>query len=71
MPTTEYDKKLNSLKETVEDLKVNQKLIMSCLTSDLGNSIKDKDLKVVRWAYSQRFKMLQRDIHRLNQQNKK
>jgi hypothetical protein len=61
MDLEEKQKRLESLEKSVQDLKDNQKLIMGCLTSDLNNGLTDKDLKVVRWAYNQRFKMFQHE----------
>ena len=59
--------RLSGLDKAIQELKANQKLIMQCLTSDLGNGLKEKDLKVVKWAYTQRFKMLQHEKHILHQ----
>lgn len=67
MEREEKQKRLGSLEKSIQDLKENQKLIMSCLTSDISNGIKEKDLKVVKWAYTQRFKMLQHDKHIIHQ----
>lgn len=67
MDKEEKQKRLESLNKSVQNLKENQKLIMECLTSDMGNRLNSKDLKVVKWAYNQRFKMLQHEKHILNQ----
>lgn len=67
MDREEKQKRLDALGKAIQELKENQKLIMGCLASDLNNGLNEKDLKVVRWAYNQRFKMLQHDKHILHQ----
>jgi hypothetical protein len=66
MNRDEILKKLEGLNKSGQELKENQKLIMDCLTSNLNNGLTNKDLKIVRWAYSQRFKMLQHEKQILN-----
>ncbi len=66
MNPEEKQKRLETLDKSVQKLKENQKLIMQYLTSDIGNGLEEKDLKVVRWAYSQKFKMFQREKLILN-----
>lgn len=65
MDREEKQKRLESLNKSVQELKINQNLIMSRLKSP-HNGLVEKDLKVVRWAYTQRFKMLQKEKHILN-----
>jgi hypothetical protein len=66
MNLEEKQKRLETLDKSVQKLKENQKLIMQCLTSDIGNGLEEKDLKVVRWAYNQKFKMFQHEKLILN-----
>jgi hypothetical protein len=61
MNQEEKQKRFISLNKTVQDLKDNQKLVMGVLTSETDNGLTDKDLKVVKWAYNQKFKMLQHE----------
>ena len=62
MNLEEKQKRLESLGKSIQALKENQKLIMGCLTPE-HNELTPKDLKVVKWAYNQRFKMLQKEKH--------
>lgn len=55
MNREELQKRYDTVSETKEKLKRNQKLIIDCLKS---NDIKDNDMKIVRWGYNQRLKML-------------
>ena len=61
MNQQEIQKRIITLDKSVQDLKGNQKLVMGVLVSDTSNGLTDKDLSVVRWAYSKRFKMLQHE----------
>ncbi len=54
-----------NLDKAIQNLKENQKLIMDVLTSDLNNGLTNKDLSVVRWAYSRRFDMMHRQKQNL------
>jgi hypothetical protein len=69
MDREEKQKRLESLEKSVQNLKENQKLIMSCLIPDCSNGLTDKDLKVVKWAYNQRFKMFQHEKQILKTNN--
>lgn len=61
MDQQEIQKRIITLDKSVQDLKGNQKLVMGVLASDTSNGLTDKDLSVVRWVYSKRFKMLQHE----------
>ncbi len=65
MTQEDKDKSLAGLNEAVESLKANQKKIMSILS--LHTELTNKDLKVVKWAYHKKFKMLQHNKHTLSQ----
>lgn len=65
MTQEDKDKSLAGLNEAVESLKANQKKIMSILISH--TELTNKDLKVVKWAYDKKFKMLQHNKHKLTQ----
>ena len=69
MEREERQKRVKSIEGTIEDLRKNQKLIMGCLMSYLDNGLQERDLKIVKWAYSQRFKMLQKEKEILKTNN--
>ena len=71
MNREEKQKGLESLDKAIQALKENQKLIMGCLTSYLDNGLEEKDLKIVKWAYTRRFKMLQHDKHIISSKREK
>jgi hypothetical protein len=52
-----------NIDNTIDKLKRNQKLIMDSLRSN--PQLTENDLKIVKWAYIQRFKMLQREKQRM------
>ena len=52
-----------SIDNKIDKLKSNQKLIMDSLGSN--PQLTENDLKIVKWAYNQRFKMLQREKQRM------
>jgi len=52
-----------NIDNTIDKLKRNQKLIMDSLRSN--PQLTENDLKIVKWAYTQRFKMLQREKQRM------
>ena len=69
MTEEDRQKQIINLDKAVQNLKDNQRLVMGCLTSDTGNGLTNKDLKVVRWAYNQKFKMLQHEKQVLSKKN--
>jgi UDP-glucose 6-dehydrogenase len=62
MTQEEKEKQLISLDKAIQNMKDNQRLIMGVLT-DIDSGLKNEDLKVVKWAYTRRLKMLQHEKH--------